>query len=358
MNSKGAILYDATKDIVVKSWNGSEKINISGLEDIMTALLVIESREDLEESFKVSDKEGLARYQSLIDEDSLKPGEELSFRNALEYMLLTSAKEARDALQVEVAGSIEDFRRMMESKAHDLSMENTDYLGEASVSTSEDQLKLVCEAVQNQDLRNIVSKESGIIPSSKHRKEDYRFNNMNGVEGCPDDVYPIKRGYSSEGGADFAAIISKNDNMYLGILLGAESEEDLLEDVNALLKETEVPEVDLDYRDLISFDKGKRKKERDRLRKEFLGDHIETEIGEPLYEEPSPEEPVEEEIPDTIQPSVIEEKEPYIAPKVERAHPSGTIALEREEVLPAAAAIAIGAIAIGGLALKRILKKK
>ena len=77
----------------------------------------------LDENVKVSDKaigiEGSSIY--------LTKGENLSMRQLLYALLLQSANDAATAIAIEVSGSIEEFAKLMNDKAKDMGLCNSNF---------------------------------------------------------------------------------------------------------------------------------------------------------------------------------------------------------------------------------------
>jgi len=133
--AKSAISIDAHTHTILHYQNGKERIAIASLTKIMTAIIVIEKIEDLENEYVTIDEEviytdgtkiGCPRSGYCIS-NRLQLGEEVSVQYLLEAMLMNSANDAAVALAKYVAGSQEEFAKMMNKKARELGLVDTHF---------------------------------------------------------------------------------------------------------------------------------------------------------------------------------------------------------------------------------------
>ena len=126
---------------------------------------------------------------------NIQEGEELTVEQLLNVMLIPSANDAAVVLAEHIAGSVEAFADMMNSKAVELGCQNTHFVNpngihdEDHYSTAYDLALMGQYAMTFDTFRSIVSKTFYARPSTnKYDKTDRLFNTTNDL---------IKKNYSS-----------------------------------------------------------------------------------------------------------------------------------------------------------------
>ena len=122
---KSAYLTDYLTGTVLYAKNEEERLPIASVTKIMTSLLVFEALEagkiSYEEMVTVSDHAASMGGSQVY----LEPGEQMSVKDLMKAMMISSANDATMALAEHVAGSVETFVSMMNNRAAALGMENT-----------------------------------------------------------------------------------------------------------------------------------------------------------------------------------------------------------------------------------------
>ena len=151
--AKSVILYDRDTDTLVYSWAPDERLDPSGMNKIMTAMLVIEKC-DLDQVVTVS-KEALSSVGIGSVSAGLKAGEQLSVRDLLYCMMVGSANDAAAVLAEYVAGSQAGFISMMDEKLVELGCSDTRFLNangltaEGQYTTARDLAKITLAALED-----------------------------------------------------------------------------------------------------------------------------------------------------------------------------------------------------------------
>jgi D-alanyl-D-alanine carboxypeptidase len=133
--AKSAVSIDADTHTILHYQNGKERMAIASLTKIMTAVLVVEEIEDLDNEYVIIDDEVLATDGTVIGcprsgyciSNRLQVGEEISARYLFEAMLMNSANDAAVALAKHIAGSQENFAKMMNEKARQLGLNDSNF---------------------------------------------------------------------------------------------------------------------------------------------------------------------------------------------------------------------------------------
>lgn len=122
---KSAYLTDHLTGQVLYAKNEEEKLPIASVTKIMTSLLVFEALDSgkitYDETVTVSDHAAQMGGSQVY----LEPGEQMTVRDLMKAMMISSANDATVALAEHVAGSVETFVGMMNNRASELGMTNT-----------------------------------------------------------------------------------------------------------------------------------------------------------------------------------------------------------------------------------------
>lgn len=125
VSAEGAILMDADSGAVLYGKNMHEKYFPASITKILTALVIIENC-DLNEELTFS-------YSAIhnVEENSSNAGfavgDTITVRDALYALLLKSANEAANALAEHCSGSVEEFAKLMTSRAEELGCLNSSF---------------------------------------------------------------------------------------------------------------------------------------------------------------------------------------------------------------------------------------
>ena len=173
------ILMDQTTGRVIDGKNYNTPMLIASITKIMTAVIAIESNK-LDDIVTV-DETVLKSYGSGV---YIEVGEELTLRDLLYGLMLRSGNDAAIMIAKYVGGSIEDFVKQMNNKAHDIGMTNTifnnpsglDNTDSGNYSTAYDMALLTKYAMQYKDYRDIVKTKSYTL---KTNKKTYIWKNKN-----------------------------------------------------------------------------------------------------------------------------------------------------------------------------------
>ena len=156
LRSAAAIIQDQDTGEVLYGKNANAVAPIASITKLMTAMVVLDARLDLNQAITISDDDmdWLRGTRS-----RLKPGASLSRDELLRVALMASENRAAAALGRTYPGGIEAFRRAMNQKAQMLGMNDTRFddatgLSSANVSNAADLAKLVRAALGYELIRS------------------------------------------------------------------------------------------------------------------------------------------------------------------------------------------------------------
>ena len=150
VNAEAAVVMDADSGRLLYAQNPDKRLANASTTKIMTALLTLE-QPDQDRYFTV-DSDAIQVEGTTM---GLQPGDSVTLHQLAAGMLLPSGNDAANAAAVEIAGSEEAFVRLMNQRAAELGLENTQFRNpsgldaEEHYSTAYDMALLARAALQN-----------------------------------------------------------------------------------------------------------------------------------------------------------------------------------------------------------------
>ena len=168
--AKSVILYEMETDTLVYSWNPDQRLDPSGMNKIMTALLAIELADP--DAMVTVSRKALDSVQIGSVSAGLKAGEEISVKDLLYCMMVGSANDASAVIAEHIAGSQEDFVDLMNQRAKDLGCTDTNFMNsnglshDQQYSTARDLAKITLAALEDPFFRELFSAVSYTVPAT------------------------------------------------------------------------------------------------------------------------------------------------------------------------------------------------
>lgn len=128
LKAKGAILIDCNTGKTILEKDCHEKLPIASVTKIMSMLLIMEAIDDGIISYDTKVKVSEHSWSMGGSQVWLEPGEVFTVDELLKAVAIHSANDATVALAEAVAGSEDAFVAMMNQRAKELGMENTNFL--------------------------------------------------------------------------------------------------------------------------------------------------------------------------------------------------------------------------------------
>lgn len=183
-------LIDADSGTILYKKNIDEQIEPASTTKIMTCLLALESGK-LDEKVTVSSKAANQGGSNLL----IKNGEKIVLRDLINGMMMASGNDAAVAVAEFLGGDIGGFSVMMNAKADELGMKNTNFTvshgmhAENHYSTSRDMAILTIYAMQNEEFAAIVKQKSYTMPADNKHSSVWTKDNTNKLLQPDDDFY-------------------------------------------------------------------------------------------------------------------------------------------------------------------------
>lgn len=234
ISSEALILIDMKTGDVLFEKDKSKKMYPASTTKIMTGIIALE-KGNLSDSVTAS-RSAIEPITSKHSHMGIKVGETLTLEQLMYGMLVYSANDAANVIAEHIAGSLDEFSKMMNEKAAELGMTNTHYNNahgyhdDEHYTTAEDLAIVARYAMQNEKFREIVSTVMYRIPANEYYTEERvlsttnhlisRYRNRNYFYKY---AIGIKTGYTDESGSCLVAAAVKDKMELLSVVLKAEN---------------------------------------------------------------------------------------------------------------------------------------
>lgn len=220
--SNNAILYNLKDDKILFQKNKDEKVSIASLTKMMTALVAIENITDLDEkvSFQKSD------YQDLVAMDasssSLDHTKKYTYNDILHGLMMESGADCANILARLVGGNKETFVKMMNKKAKQLGMKNTNFENPIGMddkdnySTMSDLILLFKAGLKNDTWKKIATTMNYTLEDNTKIEHTIKLYERNAYIKAP-YILGGKTGFETDAGYALATIANKNNTTLIFI---------------------------------------------------------------------------------------------------------------------------------------------
>ncbi|MBP0600174.1 D-alanyl-D-alanine endopeptidase [Herbaspirillum sp. LeCh32-8] len=200
LRSNVALVIDQASSQVLFEKNSAVALPIASVTKLMTALVVVEARLNMEETLTVSDDDVDREKHS---SSRLRVGATLSRDDMLHIALMSSENRAASALGRNYPGGLPAFVAAMNAKARSLGMMDTHYvdstgLSSQNVASARDLAKLVVAAYNYPIIRQYSTDPKYLVEPSGHALQ---YNSSNRLTSNKDwDIGLQKTGFINEAG--------------------------------------------------------------------------------------------------------------------------------------------------------------
>ena len=208
--AKSSIVMDLDSGRVLYENNADEERLIASITKIMTCIIAIE-KGDLDSEVEAGD-EILKMYGTSI---YLELNEKMKLIDLLYGLMLRSGNDASVVIAKEVAGSVDEFVKMMNEKAKEIGMTNTTFSNPHGLdeetknySTARDMAKLSRYAYKNKTYRKIIGTEEYRV---KTDNKSYLWYNRMKLLGDYKYCTGGKNGYTPSAGKTLVTTHKKGD---------------------------------------------------------------------------------------------------------------------------------------------------
>ncbi|MEN2777175.1 D-alanyl-D-alanine carboxypeptidase family protein [Acetivibrio clariflavus] len=212
-----AIVMDMKSGRVLYEKNAHARKAIASTTKIMTAIVALE-RGNLEDKVKVSKRAANIGGSTI----NLKEGEEWTLKELLYGLMLRSGNDAAIAIAEHIGGSVEGFAALMNEKARELGLKNTQFKTPHGLdtpghySTAYELAQLTRYALNNPIFSQIVGTQNISVKG----RSFYTTNEMLGAYPGADGV---KTGYTGQAGRCLVTSATRNNMRLISVVLNCSS---------------------------------------------------------------------------------------------------------------------------------------
>ena len=227
ISSKNAILYNIDSKEIVYEKNAEDKVQIASLTKIMTAVITLENVDDLNKQIIMTKEDYKGVAEANLVTSGFTIGEMVTYKDLLYGLLLPSGADAAKALARNIAGSEENFIKLMNKKTKELKLKNTNFSNviglddKNNYSSAKDLLIIFNEAIKNEEFKNIIKTKEYTSSDGKLTLKSTIQKNAKIFNIKVPYILGGKTGTTTGAGLCLATIASQDNINYILITLGA-----------------------------------------------------------------------------------------------------------------------------------------
>lgn len=181
ITSESAILFDGETGKILFEKNSHKSMYPASTTKILTAIIALENSE-------LNDRVIIAKEATLGIDGShiaLEPGEILTMKDLLHALLIESANDAAKAIAIHISGSVEEFAKLMNSKAKEIGAKNSNFVNpnglpnDEHVTTAYDLGVIARYAMENEVFADIVKNYLYTIDITNKKSEPRYLKSSN-----------------------------------------------------------------------------------------------------------------------------------------------------------------------------------
>ena len=233
MTAKAALLYEASTDTVLYAYNADQKMFPASTTKLMTAALALEygNPEDVV-TVKQTAVDNIVSYgNDLRNSVYFLTGEKVNFMDMLDMLLVYSNNTAGNILAEHVAGSIDAFVELMNTKAQELGCTGTHFVNthglhtEEHYTTASDLLKIAQYAFSNEKIVAAMQKTTIKTPVTNKHKTQTTLANTNLLVSSYklNGLIAGKTGSTTAAGYCLVSACKEDDKVYYAVVLDCDT---------------------------------------------------------------------------------------------------------------------------------------
>lgn len=251
--SKSSILMCADTGDIIYENNAYEHLSPASVTKVMSMLLILEALESGKISLSdevVTSKNAVAMGGSQI---WLEEGEKMTVDELFKAVAVASANDACTALAEYIAGSTTSFVSMMNERAKELGLENTNFencTGLDDTATNHYSCAYDIAVISREVMQHELIKNYTTIWLDYLRNGETELNNTNKLVNMYNGITGLKTGTTSKAGFCVCATAERDGMSLISVVLGADTSEDRFTSASNMLDygfanyQIIVPEID------------------------------------------------------------------------------------------------------------------
>lgn len=225
-NAKSAILIEASTGTIIYEKNSHEKLAPASMTKMMSMLLIVEAIEDgklsWDQMITTSENASSMGGSQIL----LETGEKMSVEDLFKGIAVASGNDAVVALSEAVAGTEEEFVNMMNQRAKELGLEDTNFKNPHGLDTANhytsayDMAMIAKELVRHEKVLEFTSIYEDYLREDQENK--VWLVNTNKLVKFYDGMDGLKTGYTKEAGYCLTATAKRGDTRFITVVMGEE----------------------------------------------------------------------------------------------------------------------------------------
>ena len=238
-NAKSAILIEASTGEVMYQKNANERLAPASMTKIMSLILIMENIEN--GNLKWNDIVVVSKNASSMGGSQifLETNEMMTVEDLVKGICIASGNDATVALAEKIAGTEKAFVKLMNDKAKNLGLKNTNFVNatgldaEGHYSSAHDMSVMARELVRHEKILEFSSIYEDYLRKNTAKK--FWLVNTNRLVKFYSYIDGLKTGYTGNAGYCLTATGKKNDMRLISVVMGEENTDNRTTDTLAML---------------------------------------------------------------------------------------------------------------------------
>ena len=226
LHSANAILLDAKTGKVLAEKNSEEKIYPASLTKIMTVLVGVENIKDYQKEVPIPPEIEGTLIENHASVAGFDMGEKVKAEDLFYGAILASGGDCCMTMAREVAGTEQDFLKLMNKKSEELGLENshfadvTGFHHDDNYSTVKDIAELLNKALGKEEFYKVFTTNTYTTTATEEHPEGIElkstlYKNLDTFEVTGGKILGGKTGYTESAGLCLASLAEINDRKYI-----------------------------------------------------------------------------------------------------------------------------------------------
>ncbi len=238
VNAKAAVLMEANTGSVLMAANAHEQLFPASVTKIMTLLLVMEAVESGQIALTDTVTAGAEAVSKGGSQIWLEEGEQMTVDELIKAAAVASANDACEALGEYVAGSSTAFVKLMNERARELGMLDTNFENCTGLDDTTDTHKTSAYDIalmSRELLKHELIREYSTIWMDSLRGGETELVNTNRLVRFYDGITGLKTGTTSKAGCCVSATAERDGLELIAVVLGSDTSDDRFNGARAML---------------------------------------------------------------------------------------------------------------------------
>jgi len=222
LKAKASVLMDVDSGNILYEKNIHEKLPIASITKVMSMLLVMEALDSGKITYEDMVPVSEHSYDMGGSQVYLKPGEEFTVLEMMKAVAIHSANDATVALAEKISGSEDAFVAMMNEKARELGMNDTNFLDCTGLTDDNHYSSALDVATMS---RELIRKHPKVLEITSVWHDTFRnglfsLDNTNKLIRSYQGANGLKTGFTTKAGHCLSASAKRNNLQLIAVVLG------------------------------------------------------------------------------------------------------------------------------------------